>query len=69
VDNQFADDTYQLVKEALERYNLPSCESCTLKITDEVIELWNEQGPVYLDIKEVIDHIINVNLLKKKLCI
>ena len=58
-----------LNKKFLKATNLASCKNCTAVITNEVIELWNEQGPIYVDIQEVIEHIINVKLLKKELCI
>jgi len=67
--DKFYDDTYRKVDDYLEAYELASCKNCTSAITREVIELWNEQGPVYVDIQEVIEHIINVKLLKKELCI
>ena len=62
--DKFYDDTYDKVSNYLKATNLPSCKNCTAVITNEVIELWNEQGPIYVDIQEVIEHIINVKLLK-----
>ena len=67
--DKFREDTYRKVDDYLEANELASCANCTSVITDEVIELWNEQGPIYVDIQEVIEHIINVKLLKKELCI
>jgi|TARA_B100002019_G_scaffold124196_2_gene106898 hypothetical protein len=67
--DKFYEDTYDKVSNYLKATNLASCKNCTAVITNEVIELWNEQGPIYVDIQEVIEHIINVKLLKKELCI
>ena len=67
--DKFYEDTFDKVSNYLKANKLASCENCTAVITNEVIELWNEQGPIYVDIQEVIEHIINVKLLKKELCV
>ena len=51
--DKFYEDTYDKVSNYLKATNLASCKNCTAVITNEVIELWNEQGPIYVDIQEV----------------
>jgi recombinational DNA repair protein RecR len=66
--NNFYNVTYELVEQTLKKNKLASCKNCTHIITEEVVSLCNKtEGSTQL--QEVVDHIINIKLIKKELCI
>jgi len=66
--NSFYNVTYELVEQTLENNKLPSCKNCTHIITEEVISLCDKTEET-TQLQEVVDHIINIKLIKKELCL